>query len=194
MTTIDEAETAERFRRALDGDREAYRRFLHDVTPVVRGIVRARLGTRGRDDVEDVVQETLLALHAKRHTWRRDRPVLPWLYAIARHKTVDRLRGERRVGTEVGLEHAEAHAADDAVEAEEEAMDVERAVSLLEGRSRQVVRAIGIEGVSVAETGKKLGMSENAVRVAFHRGLTRLVALRSTLLGGPSVPGEGGER
>ena len=194
MTTIDEAETAERFRRALDGDREAYRRFLHDVTPVVRGIVRARLGTRGRDDVEDVVQETLLALHAKRHTWRRDRPVLPWLYAIARHKTIDRLRGARRVGAEVGLEHAEAHEAEDTVGRAEEAMDVERAVSLLEGRSRQVVRAIGIEGVSVAETGKKLGMSENAVRVAFHRGLTRLVALRSTLLGGPSVPGEGGER
>jgi len=194
MTTIDEAKTAERFREALAGDRDAYRRFLLDVTPVVRGIVRARLGTRGRDDVEDVVQETLLALHAKRHTWRRDRPVLPWLYAIARHKTVDRLRGERRGGHEVGLEHAEALATEDTTNRTGETMDVERAVSLLEGRSQQVVRAIGMNGVSVAEAGERFGMSENAVRVAFHRGLTRLVALRSTLLGERTARGDGGER
>ena len=62
-------------RRGMRGDSAAYGAFLADITPVIRGIVRARTG--GAEDGEDVVQEVLLAVHAKRHTWREDEPVTP---------------------------------------------------------------------------------------------------------------------
>jgi len=58
------------------------------VAPVIRGIVRARGAGLGEAAGEDVVQEVLMAVHAKRHTWRENEPVQPWLYAIARYKIV----------------------------------------------------------------------------------------------------------
>ena len=64
--------------------RQAYARFLHAVTPVLRGILRSRGRALEAAAHEDVLQEVLLAIHDKRHTWREDAPLLPWLYAIAR--------------------------------------------------------------------------------------------------------------
>ncbi len=84
MASLDEESTANWLRTALNGDQAAYRRFLRDFTPVVRGIVRARLVQQNRQTVEDVLQEVLLAVHTKRHTRKQDQPVLPWVYAIAR--------------------------------------------------------------------------------------------------------------
>ncbi len=49
---------------------------------------------RGRADVEDVVQDILLTLHAIRHTYDPSRPFKPWLVAVARRRIVDRLRVE----------------------------------------------------------------------------------------------------
>lgn len=79
------------------GDAQAYARLLHLITPVIRGIVRARGVALGRDSCEDVVQEVLLTIHLKRQTWREDAPLRPWLYAVTRHKVVDafRSRGTR---------------------------------------------------------------------------------------------------
>jgi DNA-directed RNA polymerase specialized sigma24 family protein len=84
-------------RAANRGDAVAYRRLLDAITPVLRGVVRARGASLGHEAREDVVQEVLLAVHLKRQTWREDQPLRPWLYAIARHKVVDafRARGQR---------------------------------------------------------------------------------------------------
>jgi DNA-directed RNA polymerase specialized sigma24 family protein len=79
-------------RAANRGDATAYRRLLQAVTPVLRGVVRARGAALGPEGCEDVVQEVLLAIHLKRQTWREDAPLRPWLYAIARHKVVDAFR------------------------------------------------------------------------------------------------------
>ena len=85
---MDEAELARLMRAALAGDDKAYTGFLQDAAGLVRGFARRRTG-QGGIDPEDVVQETLLAVHVKRHTWRADAAVTPWLYAIARHKLID---------------------------------------------------------------------------------------------------------
>ena len=77
-------------RAANTGDRAAYHRLLTLMTPVLRGIVRARAAGMDVDWCEDVVQETLLAIHLKRATWDEALPLRPWAYAIARHKLVDR--------------------------------------------------------------------------------------------------------
>ena len=93
---MDEAELARLLRAALAGDEKAYAAFLHAAAGLVRAFARRRTG-QGGIDPEDIVQETLLAVHVKRHTWRADAPVTPWLYAIARYKLIDafRRRGRR---------------------------------------------------------------------------------------------------
>jgi RNA polymerase sigma-70 factor (ECF subfamily) len=97
-----ETELARLLRAALAGDERAYTEFLRRAACIVRGFARRRVAERGID-AEDIVQETLLAIHMKRHTWREDAPVTPWLYAIARYKLIDALRRRgRRVEIEIG--------------------------------------------------------------------------------------------
>ena len=95
-----EADWADWMKAAIAGDAAAYRRFLEGVTPYLRGLARRgceRYGAAASDS-EDIVQETLLALHLKRGTWDATRPIGPWISTIARHKLIDALRrGGRRV-------------------------------------------------------------------------------------------------
>jgi RNA polymerase sigma-70 factor (ECF subfamily) len=79
----------------LDGDPNAYRSFLQALTRHLRGYLRKRLARRP-DDVEDLVQEILLAVHNARHTYRADEPLTAWLHAIARYKLMDFFRAPRR--------------------------------------------------------------------------------------------------
>ena len=76
------------------GDADSYRRLLLQLTPVLRAVARRGLSRAGMadTDAEDVVQETLLAIHLKRQSWDEDAPIGPWLRAIARHKMIDTLR------------------------------------------------------------------------------------------------------
>jgi RNA polymerase sigma-70 factor (ECF subfamily) len=162
---------------ANTGDSRAYALFLQAVAPVIRGIVRAKGAGLGEAACEDVVQEVLLAIHLKRHTWDRQAPVRPWLYAIARYKVVDafRSRGKR---VDVPIEDFADNLAAEAGPDPTEAADVDKMIGMLDGRSAEIVRKIGLEGASVAETGQALTMSEGAVRVALHRALKTLAVLR----------------
>jgi len=164
----DEKELARLLRTAIAGDERAYGEFLRRAACLVRGFARRKVG-QGGIDPEDVVQETLLAIHMKRHTWRDDRPVMPWLYAIARHKLIDAFRRRgRRVEIEIG-EIAEAFA-----EPEPETVsnrEIGRVLDALTPGQRSVVAAVSVDGNSIKETAERLGVSETAVRVAFHRGL-----------------------
>jgi RNA polymerase sigma-70 factor (ECF subfamily) len=170
-----ESDWAGLMRAANAGDAAAYDRLLRQLAPVLRagasrGLARSGLGPA---DAEDVVQETLLAIHLKRHTWDTGLPIGPWINAIARNKLIDFLR-RRRGRVDVPIDDlAEVLPAEDA-EPTATAHDVDRHVGALPARQREVVRAIAVEGVSITETAKTLGMNEGAVRVALHRGLTRL--------------------
>ncbi|HMS94052.1 MAG TPA: sigma factor [Tabrizicola sp.] len=159
------------------GDSRAYGRFLQAVTPVLRGIVRARAGGLGDAGCEDVLQEVLLAVHLKRHTWDAGAPVRPWLYAITRYKVVDAFRARGRK-TDLPIEDFTEVLAAEAGPDPTEAADMAKMIGMLDGRSAVIVRKIGLEGVSVAETGQALTMNEGAVRVALHRALKTLAALR----------------
>jgi RNA polymerase sigma-70 factor (ECF subfamily) len=163
-----DAELAGLLRAALAGDEKAYARFLEAASMLVRGVVRKRAG-QGSVDVEDVVQETLLAIHLKRHTWRTDAPVLPWLYAIARYKLIDAYRRKgRRIELDIG-DFAEVLPA-----AEEDRIserDLGRVLDVLPAGQRSVVESISVDGRSIGETAATLNMNEGAVRVALHRGL-----------------------
>ena len=159
------------------GDARAYAQFLQTVTPVLRGIVRARGGGLGEAGCEDVLQEVLLAVHLKRSTWDASAPVRPWLYAIARHKVIDAFRTRGRM-VDVSIDDfAEGLAAEPGPDPTE-ATDMDRMIGMLDARSADIVRKIGVQGLSVAETGEALGMSQGAVRVALHRAFKALAALR----------------
>lgn len=170
----DETELAGLLRAALGGNEKAYAAFLKRTAALVRGFARRKI-VKGAIDPEDIVQETLLAIHTKRHTWIVDAPVLPWIYAIARFKLIDAFRKRgHRVEIEIG-EMAETLA-----QAETEsvsARDMGRALEHLAPGQRSVIVAISIEGNSIGETAEKFGMTETAVRVALHRGL-RAIASR----------------
>lgn len=181
MSPADDTPLDDLFRAANRGDQRAYAAFLRAVGPMVRGIARARAGGLGDDVVEDIVQETLLAIHRKRHTWRQDLPVRPWLYAIVRYKVVDAFRARgRRVEVPVDdlADVLPAEAAPDPTERS----DAERVIGQLDPRAARIVRAIGFEGASIAETSRALHMTETAVRVALHRGLKKLAQLRGRMI------------
>src|SRR5881227_221026 len=85
-------------RSAIAGDGGAYHRLLSAITPVLRAMARRGLARAGQpvDQSEDIVQEILLAVHLKRHTWDANAPLAPWLFAIARNKLIDWLRRRGR--------------------------------------------------------------------------------------------------
>ena len=95
MDGKEDAELARLLNAALAGDENAYAEFLRRAAGLTRRFAQRRISFGGLDP-EDIVQETLLAIHLKRHTWRRDAPVGPWLYAIARFKLIDAFRRVNR--------------------------------------------------------------------------------------------------
>lgn len=166
---------ADLMRAANRDDRASYHRLLHELAPVLRGVVNrgfARYGL-GPEDVEDVVQETMLALHLKRHTWDERRPFFPWVQAIAQNKLVDNLR-RRGHRAQIPIDDVSETLATDAPSAEMNGVDAERMIAKLKGRQRDIVVAISIEGASARQVGARLGMTEGAVRVALHRALKSL--------------------
>jgi RNA polymerase sigma-70 factor (ECF subfamily) len=158
-------------RAAITGDEQAYADFLRRTAALVRGFCRRRI-TPGSIDPEDVVQETLLAIHIKRHTWRQNDPVTPWVYGIARFKLTDAFRRRgRRIEVEIA-EIAETLAAPEMEPSRSH--EIERALDSLSAGQKAVVSSICVEGQSIGETAEKLTMTEAAVRVALHRGLTAI--------------------
>lgn len=172
-----EGQLKELLGQALRGDGAAYHAFLEALSGLLRAYLGRRL-TRLPDDVEDLVQETLLAVHNQRHTYDPALPVTAWVHAIARYKLVDFLR--RRAGREALNDPIEED--DEFFAASEEAprearRDLETLLAQLPDRHRLPIVYVKLEGRSVAETAKATGMSESAVKVGIHRGLKALAVL-----------------
>ncbi|MBS0273197.1 MAG: sigma-70 family RNA polymerase sigma factor [Proteobacteria bacterium] len=170
---------ADLMRAGLAGDAAAYRLLLEAIAPRLRKFAGNGLSRIGNADIEDVVQEILLAIHLKRQTWMQDQPFLPWLNAIARHKLIDVMRRKGRRG-EVPIEGFIEILPDEAPAPETSHSELNKLVSRLDSRQRSVVSSISLDGHSIKDTATKLGMSEGAVRVAFHRGLKKLAELYRT--------------
>jgi RNA polymerase sigma-70 factor (ECF subfamily) len=164
-------------RLAISGDNAAYHRLLKAVTPVLRAGARRGLARAGQpvDQSEDVVQDILLAVHLKRHTWDANAPFAPWLFAIARNKLIDSLRRRgRRIFVNVD-DFAETIANEPAPETAS-ATEIATQLQSLPARQRDVLQSIAVDSASIKETATKFAMTEGAVRVALHRGLASLTA------------------
>ena len=163
--------------RGLAGDASAYHGFLKELTGYLRAFLCKRL-VHIPDEVEDLVQESLLAIHNQRHTYDLGQPLTPWVYALARYKLIDLLR--RRSRTDMLNDPLDGDS-ELFVAAESEASDARRDVSRLldqlPDRQRLPIVHMKLEGLSVAETAQRTGMSESAVKVGVHRGLKTLAAV-----------------
>jgi len=163
--------------RGLAGDAPAYHACLKELSAYLRAFLRRRL-VRLPDEVEDLVQETLLAIHIQRHTYDAGQPLTAWVHAIARYKLVDMLR--RRAVREALHDpldnESEVFAASD-TEATEARRDLAGLLEQLPDRQRLPIVHMKLEGLSVTETARMTGMSESAVKVGVHRGLKALAAM-----------------
>ena len=162
--------------QGLDADAAAYQRFLKELSAHLRAFLRRRLAQRP-DEVEDLVQETLLAVHNQRHTYRADSPVTAWVHAIARYKLIDWLRSRAaKEALHVPLDDTDDLFASTDSEAAEARRDLGRLLEQLPDRQRLPIVHMKLEGLSVVETAQLTGLSESAVKVGVHRGLKALAA------------------
>jgi RNA polymerase sigma factor (sigma-70 family) len=155
---------------AQSGDARAYHRLLVEVSGWLHRYYARRLPP---PMVEDTVQDTLLALHEKRHTYDPGRPFGPWLAAIARYKWIDRLRALKSAPTEALTDEL---AVADHEEAVTSANSLERLLEELKPAQSDVIRMVKLQGLSIEEASVRTGQSVSLVKVNIHRGLARLAA------------------
>jgi RNA polymerase sigma-70 factor, ECF subfamily len=172
--TPERQQPEERFRvlmiRGLDGDSRAYRELLGELGRYLRGYFKRRI----RDpEVEDLVQETLLAVHSKRHTYDRALPFTPWAYAVARYKLADHFRGNH--SPHVPLEDAGALLARESCEESTARADLEKLLERLPTRQRTLIKEVKLQGLSVAEAARTHGVTAVSARVMLHRSLRWLI-------------------
>lgn len=162
---------------AQAGDEAAYRQALQRIAARLRGYLRRRMQSLP-DDLEDLVQETLLALHLQRGTWDPALPVSAWVLAIARYKLIDlwRRRGRHEALHEPLDDVDEALLAEPAHEPTS-ARDLGGLLAGLPAAQREAIVLTKLEGLSVAEASLRTGASESAIKVQVHRGLKKLAAL-----------------
>src|SRR5215471_2217937 len=171
-----EPELRELMIRALDGDAASYRTLLERLSGQLRTFFKARLNRIGRGPVEaeDLLQETLIAIHTRRHTYDRSQLLTPWLYAIARYRLVDYLRRTNASIADVPIEDAESVLADDDPSAVESGLDLQKLMAQLSPKTRQAIQYVKLDGLSVSEAAARTGMSPSAIKVSVHRGLRAL--------------------
>ena len=166
--------------RSLTGDAPCYQLFLKELSAHLRSFLKRRLW-RLPEEIEDLVQELLLAIHNQRHTYDATQPLTAWVHAIARYKLIDLLR--RRSRTDAlndSLDDREELLAATDFEASEARYDIAKLLDQLPDRQRLPIQYVKIEGGSVADTARRIGVSESAVKIGIHRGLKSLAAkLRS---------------
>ena len=163
--------------QGLAGEAQAYHVFLKDLGSHVRAFLRRRLASLP-DEIEDLVQDTLLAVHNQRHTYRADQPVTAWVHAIARYKLIDLLRSRSvREALHDPIDDDMALFAASDTDAADARRDVAQLLEQLPDNQRLPIVHTKLEGLSVAEAAAATGMSESAVKVGVHRGLKALAAL-----------------
>src|SRR3974377_1985038 len=159
-------------RASLRGDAAAYRILLGGLSASLRAYFKRRLARIGRSasEAEDLNPETLVGIHSRRPKYHPSAPFLPWVHAIARYKLIDHLRRTRASSMDVPIENAEELIAESDYAAARSAQAIQRLWGKLPGKVRSAIEAVKLEGLSVAETAKRTGISEAGVKLRVSRG------------------------
>jgi len=166
---------------AQRGDAVAYERMLREVLPALRGFVRSRIADPAAS--EDVVQNVLFSIHRARHTYRPERPLSPWLRAVARNAVMDHLRSrQRRLRRELPLEAADSVGIEPEAEAGSGTAtglspELQEALARLPAAQREAVELIQLRGLALAEAAERVGIKPGALKVRAHRGYRALRGL-----------------
>lgn len=152
---------------SLAGDAGASQALLAGLVPVLRGYFARRV--RSDADIEDMVQDTLIAVHTRRASYDPARPFAPWLFAVARHKMIDH---HRRTRTHLALDEiGEIGGDDDFASAVTARLDIEAGLAAISAKQAKVIRATRLTGASIAEVAEREGLSESDVKISVHRGI-----------------------
>lgn len=162
----------------LKGDASAYRALLSELSELLRAYYRGRLirAGRGTEEAEDLVQEALMAVHTRRHTYDPAQLLMPWVYAIARYKLIDHLRRSEPMLANTPIDDASELKSPDGDAATESSLDLNRLLERLPESVRLAIQYVKIEGLSVVEAAARCGVSELAIKIKVHRGLKKLEA------------------
>lgn len=161
--------------RGMDGDGRAYREFLCALGTHLRAFLGRRLSQRP-GEVEDLLQEVLLAVHNARHTYRAEQPLTVWVQAIARYKLADHFRAFARreaLHDPLADDEGELFAVEDG-EPAQASRDLGKLLQQLPDKQRLPIVHVKLQGLSVEETASLTGLSSSAVKVGIHRGLKAL--------------------
>ena len=156
----------------LDGDAASHAALLGALVPLMRAFLSRRMGDGS--DVEDLVQEVLIAVHTRRGTYDRDRRFTAWLFAIARHKMIDHFRKTRHFVSIEGLD--ETLMVESFESASNAQMDIEHLLDSLPAKQARVLRRTKLDGLSTSEAADEAGLGESDVKVSAYRGLKALAA------------------
>jgi RNA polymerase sigma factor (sigma-70 family) len=174
-----DADLASLMRAAQAGDAAAYLELLKIVTPYVRRVVAYRRGFAGREDVEDLVQDVLLSLHAARATYDPQRPFTSWLMAIVRHRLADGARRHARTTAhEVAADGDRVTFPDSSTNTGRgprlDAFALKQAIQSLPPGQRDAIELLKLQGMSLNDAAATTGSTVGALKVATHRALATL--------------------
>ncbi|HSU60196.1 MAG TPA: RNA polymerase sigma factor [Bryobacteraceae bacterium] len=152
-------------------DPDAARALIRSLSPALFRFLSSQVSTR--DEAEDLLQEAWLQIHKARHTYRRGEPVLPWIYAIARHVRVDGYRRRHRIAQrEVATDVLPERRTNDSIHSQ--LPDFEVLMSYLPDNQREVVTLLKVEGLSLEEVARVTASTVGSVKQKAHRAYKRL--------------------
>lgn len=174
-----ETELRELFLSSMNGDEKSYALFLERIAGMLRSYLKRSVhpGRVSQEQIEDLIQDVLLAVHQKRSTYRTDMPLMPWLFSITRYRLIDSYRAEGRKPLIRAFD--ETFNVDDiadtsAVENTSSKADLEVVMSCLSEKQKQVLHLAKVEELPLAEVGTRMNMSLSAVKVTIHRAMELL--------------------
>lgn len=172
--TAREGELAGLMRRARSGDKKSYEVLLRELIPLFRSYYLRRVRDN-RTELDDFVQECLIAVHQRQITYDLDRPLTPWIFAIARYKLIDRFRGRKESLDLSSIDDFEpGYETEAALNAR---LDVDTLLASASPKQRAAIIATKLRGDSIAEHAAASNVSESDVKVSVHRGLKALAGL-----------------
>jgi RNA polymerase sigma-70 factor (ECF subfamily) len=172
-----EAQLRQWMAEALAGNQASYHALLSRIASMVRGYLTNTISPAQRtpEKVEDLVQDVLVAIHRKKHLYRTDMPILPWLFAIARYRLIDQVRADARRPSLVEWDDAPDPADPNATPVGHESVfELEELLDCLSQKQKKILVMAKAEGRPLAEIAAHFKMTLSAVKVTIHRSLQKV--------------------
>lgn len=157
--------------KAQQGDSAAYKELLTGVSLFLKNYLRKRIFEKS--EIEEVLQEILMAVHKSLHTYDNNKAFMSWLLAITEYKVVDFVREFKKHAVETDLEPL-SHFFSGTYADSDLRIDIDRAMNKLPEREKKILTLLKIEGQSAQEVAEKLDLTEANVKVIAHRAYQQL--------------------